>query len=56
MELKKKCMFTQAVQQMKVMSNITKQADKQLFTIDGYKIWAYNYDEAYKAYQKICSF
>jgi hypothetical protein len=35
---------------------MAQQADKQLFTIDGYKIWAYNYDEAYQAYQKILLF
>lgn len=46
-------MFIQVDQWMKAMS---KQADKQLFVIDGYNIWAYNYEEAYKAYQKILTF
>ena len=32
------------------------QADKQLFTIDGYRIWAYTYEEAYQCYLKIQTF
>jgi hypothetical protein len=31
-------------------------ADKQLFIIDGYRIWAYTYEEAYTHYQKILTF
>jgi hypothetical protein len=27
--------------------------DKQLFIIDGYKIWAHNYDDAYESYLRI---
>jgi hypothetical protein len=30
--------------------------DKQLFVIDGYKIWAHSYDEAYTIYQKVLTF
>ena len=26
---------------------------KTLFIIDGYKIWAYNYEDAYESYLKI---
>lgn len=33
-------------------------ADKQkeLFIIDGYRIWAYSYEEAYQSYVRILSF
>jgi hypothetical protein len=30
--------------------------DKQLFIIDGYRIHAYTYDEAYAIYQKVLTF
>ena len=29
---------------------------KQLFEIDGYRIWAYTYEEALEHYQRIISF
>ena len=29
---------------------------KQLFTIDGYRIWATSYDEAYEQYLRIKNF
>ena len=29
---------------------------KELFIIDGYKIWAYTYAEAYESYQRILRF
>ena len=30
--------------------------EKQLFVIDGYRIWAYTYDEAYQHYLRILKF
>jgi hypothetical protein len=30
--------------------------EKQLFVIDGYRIWAYTYDEAYQNYLQIIKF
>jgi hypothetical protein len=30
--------------------------EKQLFVIDGYRIWAYAYDEAYQNYLQIIKF
>ena len=30
--------------------------EKQLFVIDGYRIWAMNYEDAYRDYLKIKSF
>lgn len=30
--------------------------EKQLFVIDGYRIWAYTYEEAYEQYQRISNF
>jgi hypothetical protein len=30
--------------------------EKKLFEIDGYKIWAYTYDEAYQSYLQILKF
>ncbi len=30
--------------------------EKQLFVIDGYRIWAMNYKEAYQSYLKILTF
>lgn len=30
--------------------------EKQLFEIDGYRIWAYNYEEAYQHYLQILKF
>ena len=29
---------------------------KQLFTIDGYRIWAYSYEEAMEQYERIKNF
>jgi hypothetical protein len=31
-------------------------AQKQLFTIDGYRIWATSYEEAYEQYLRILTF
>ena len=30
--------------------------EKKLFEIDGYRIWAYTYDEAYQHYLQILKF
>ena len=30
--------------------------EKQLFVIDGYRIWAFTYDEAYQNYLRIITF
>jgi hypothetical protein len=30
--------------------------EKQLFVIDGYRIWATTYEEAYESYLKILTF
>lgn len=30
--------------------------EKQLFEIDGYRIWAYTYEEAYESYLRILKF
>ena len=30
--------------------------EKQLFEIDGYRIWAYTYEEAYEQYLRIIKF
>lgn len=30
--------------------------EKQLFVIDGYRIWAMTYEEAYESYLKILTF
>jgi len=30
--------------------------EKQLFVIDGYRIWAFTYDEAYESYLRILKF
>jgi len=30
--------------------------EKKLFEIDGYKIWAYTYEEAYQHYLRILQF
>ena len=30
--------------------------EKKLFEIDGYKIWAYTYEEAYQNYLRILKF
>jgi hypothetical protein len=32
------------------------QEQKQLFEIDGYRIWAYTYEEAYENYLQILKF
>lgn len=34
----------------------TKIMEKQLFEIDGYRIWAYTYEEAYESYLRILKF
>jgi len=34
----------------------TKIMEKQLFVIDGYRIWAYTYEEAYQSYLRILNF
>jgi hypothetical protein len=39
---------------MKLLMDKTK--EKQLFIIDGYRIWAYTYDEAYQNYLQILKF
>ena len=30
--------------------------EKQLFVIDGYRIWAFTYEEAYESYLRILKF
>lgn len=34
----------------------TKIMEKQLFIIDGYRIWAFTYEEAYQSYLRILKF
>jgi hypothetical protein len=38
------------------MDEVNKQKEKQLFIIDGYKIWAYTYEEALTHYKQILTF
>jgi hypothetical protein len=34
----------------------TTHMEKKLFVIDGYRIWAFTYDEAYESYLRILKF
>lgn len=40
----------------KCKRNYNKMEEKQLFEIDGYRIWAYTYEEAYEQYLRIKRF
>lgn len=38
------------------MDEVNKQKEKQLFIIDGYRIWAYTHEEALEHYKMISRF